>query len=88
MRSTTAEIDGDSEVAQIIQDRTGLSAELLVQITPNWVDPDGRLNQDSLEQDYAFFEGEGLLEGEVDLGQIVDPSFAEAAVAELGEYEG
>jgi NitT/TauT family transport system substrate-binding protein len=82
------QIDGDSEVAQIIQDRTGLSAERLVQITPNWVDPDGRLNQDSLETDYAFFEGEGLLEGEVDLGQIVDPSFAEAAVAELGEYEG
>lgn len=76
------------EIVPIIAERTGLEAELLERITPNWVDPDGQVNQESIEKDYAYFEETGLLEGEVDLSQVVDPSFAEAAVAELGEWEG
>ena len=80
--------EGAEEIITIVTSATGLDPELYRQITPNWVDSDGRLNTDSIEQDYQFFKETGLLEGDVDLTQVVDPSFAEAAVEELGEWEG
>ena len=80
--------EGAEEITQIVTAATWLDPELYRQITPNWVDPDGRVNTDSIEQDYQFFKEVGLLEGDVDLTQVVDTSFAEAAVAELGEWEG
>lgn len=76
------------EVVQIVSDATGLDPELYRQITPNWVDPDGQVNEDSLAQDYEFFQSQELLEGEVDLTQVVDSSFADAAVEQLGAWDG
>lgn len=76
------------EVVQIVTDATGLDPELYRQITPNWVDPDGQVNEESLARDYEFFQSQGLLEGEVDLSQIVDSSFADAAVEQLGAWDG
>ncbi len=55
---------------------------------PNFVDPNGEVNEESLQKDYDFFEAQGFLEDFVDIDEIVDPSFAEAAVEELGEFEG
>lgn len=76
------------EITRIVTEATGLTPELYGQITPNWVDPDGEVNRESIETDFVFFEGEGLLEGEVDLEAIIDTSFAEAAVEELGAWDG
>lgn len=76
------------EVVQIVSDATGLDPELYRQITPNWVDPDGQVNEASMAQDYEFFQSQGLLEGEVDLTQVVDSSFADAAVEQLGAWDG
>lgn len=75
------------EVIQIVTEATGLAPELYAEITPNYVDPDGGVNVESLQRDYDFFAQNGFLEGEVDLDAIVDPSFAEAAVERLGAYE-
>ena len=84
------ELTGEAgdEVAGIVAEATGLDEELYRQIVPNYVDPDGTVNMDSLKQDYAFFDKQGYLEGSVQVDDIVDDSFAQAAVDKLGEFEG
>lgn len=78
--------EAGAEITRIVTDATGLDPQLYKQITPNYVDPDGEVNMDSLEKDYTFFEQQGFLDGSVDISEIVDPSFAERATAELGRY--
>ena len=53
----------------------------------NGCDPDGRLNIDSLRKDLAFFKDvTGDVTGPVSVDDVVDTSFATAAVKELGPY--
>jgi aconitase A len=51
------------------------------------VNPDGKLNVDSLKKDLAFFKETGDVTGKVEATQVVDESFAEAALKELGPYK-
>jgi len=55
-------------------------------ITPTGMNPDGKVNLTSLADDYAFYKSRGLIRDDVKLEQVVDHSFAEAAVKELGPY--
>jgi NitT/TauT family transport system substrate-binding protein len=55
-------------------------------ITPTGMNPDGKVNMASLADDYAFYKSRGLIRDDVRLEQVVDHSFAEAAVKELGPY--
>jgi len=55
-------------------------------ITPTGMNPDGRVNKASLAHDLAFYTGQGLIKGAVDLDQVVDGSFVEAVLNELGPY--
>jgi len=48
--------------------------------------PDGRINLDSLARDQEVWLGEGLQQARIELGEVVDQSFAEAAVRSLGPY--
>jgi NitT/TauT family transport system substrate-binding protein len=48
--------------------------------------PDGRLNWDSLRTDFEFYKSQGWIEGQVDIAQTVNTSFADAALMELGRY--
>jgi NitT/TauT family transport system substrate-binding protein len=41
----------------------------------------------SLRNDLVFFKGEGLVNGNVVVEQVIDNSFAAAAVKELGPYK-
>lgn len=50
-------------------------------------DPDGKLNADSLKKDWQFFRDQGQVKGSVTPEQLVDMSFVEAAVKELGPYK-
>lgn len=47
-------------------------------------DEDGKLNVESLKKDLAFFKQAGDVTGNVTVDKVVDTSFAEAAVKELG----
>ena len=51
------------------------------------IDPDGKLGIPSLKEDLAIFTKEGLIEGKVDMDKVIDTSFADAAVKELGPYQ-
>ncbi len=50
------------------------------------LDPDARPNVDALRRDISFFRQTGALATEPDLSKLIDTSFVEAAVKELGPY--
>ena len=52
------------------------------------IDPDGKVDVPSLKGDIAIFAKEGLIEGKVDMDKVIDSSFAQAVVKELGPYKG
>ena len=49
--------------------------------------PDGRIDRASLDKDIAFFKADGDLEGDVAPEKLLDSSFVEEAVKELGPYK-
>lgn len=49
--------------------------------------PDGRVDEPSLRNDLEFFKQQGEIKGNVTVEQVVDHSFADAAVKELGPYK-
>jgi NitT/TauT family transport system substrate-binding protein len=55
-------------------------------ITPTGMNPDGRVNEKSLADDLAFYRQQGLIAGDLKLDDLVDQSFVDAAVKELGPY--
>ncbi len=50
------------------------------------MNPDGRVNKASLAYDLAFYTEQGLIKGAVNLDDVVDCSFVEAVLKELGPY--
>ena len=54
------------------------------QIGVHNVDPDGRLNLDSLAEDLAYFQSEGLIEGKAVLSDATDRTIADDAVKAIG----
>jgi NitT/TauT family transport system substrate-binding protein len=77
---------GADEVVRIVTDATGLKPELYRSIVANYVDPDGAVNVESLRRDYDFFDQQGWLEAKTSVDELVDPSFARAAVKDLGPF--
>ncbi len=53
-------------------------------ITPNGVDPMGRVNRKSLADDLDVWRGQGLINGPVSLDDVIDMSFVDAANTALG----
>jgi NitT/TauT family transport system substrate-binding protein len=51
------------------------------------IDPDGKLGIASIKEDLDIFTKEKLIEGKVDIDKVIDTSFAEAVVRELGPYK-
>lgn len=56
-------------------------------ITPSGCNPDGQVDVPSLKKDLDFYRELGLIEGNVSVEQVLDPSFVNAVVKELGPYK-
>jgi len=56
-------------------------------IIPNGCDPDGNVFEASLKKDLEFFREQGLITGDISVERVLDKSFAQAAVRELGPYK-
>jgi NitT/TauT family transport system substrate-binding protein len=56
-------------------------------ITPTGMNPDGKVNAASLAADLAFYKEQGLIQGNITIEQIVDHTFVDAALAQLGPYK-
>jgi NitT/TauT family transport system substrate-binding protein len=75
------------EVISILSESTPVkSRELYKLITPTGINPDGHVNKESLAYDLAFYAEQGLIKGSVNLDEVIDASFVEAAVHVLGPY--
>ena len=82
-------LDGPTadEVIAILSESTPIkSREIYKLITPTGMNPDGRVNKASLIYDLAFYMEQGLIKGIVNLDDVIDGSFVEAALKELGPY--
>ena len=82
-------LDGPTadDVIAILSEATPIkSREIYKLITPTGMNPDGRVNKESLAYDLAFYAEQGLVKGAVNLDDAVDGSFVEAALKELGPY--
>lgn len=79
---------GADEVLAILTEYTAIKdKELYRSIVPHATNPDGRVNVASMKKDYAFFKEQGLLKSTATVDQVVDHSFVDAAVKELGPYK-
>lgn len=56
-------------------------------VTPTGMNPDGFVNAKSLAHDVDFYTEQGLVKSKVDINSLVDQSFAQAVVDELGPYK-
>ncbi|MDF2116153.1 ABC transporter substrate-binding protein [Roseiarcaceae bacterium H3SJ34-1] len=76
------------DVIQILTEYTPVkNRDILRRMTPTGMDPNGTVNQKSLQKDLDFYASQGLIEGKIDLDKIVDNSFAERAAKALGPYK-
>ena len=75
------------EVIAILAESTPIKDPAIYKaITPTGMNPDGRVNVQSLAEDAAFYREQGLITGDIRVEQVVDDSFVEAALKELGPY--
>jgi NitT/TauT family transport system substrate-binding protein len=75
------------EVLAILVEYTEIKdKELYRTIVPNASNPDGRVNAESLKKDFEFFKSQKLISGTATVDQVVDNSFVDATVRELGPY--
>ena len=87
LRNGRLEGGNADEVIAILSAATPIkSRAIYAAITPPGIDPDGHVNADSLAYDLAFYRAQGLIRGAINLGDVLDASFAEAVVKELGPY--
>jgi NitT/TauT family transport system substrate-binding protein len=74
-------------VIAILSEATPIkSRDIYKLITPTGMNPDGRVNKASLAYDLAFYAEQGLVKGAVNLDDVVDGTFVEAALKDLGPY--
>lgn len=78
---------GAEEVLAVLTEYTAIKdKDLYREIVPHATNPDGRVNVASMKLDYAFFKEQGLVSGTGTVEQLVDNSFVDAVVKELGPY--
>ncbi|RYG88481.1 MAG: ABC transporter substrate-binding protein [Alphaproteobacteria bacterium] len=80
------DIDKD-KVIEIMARRAEVDPEVVRTSFPAGLDPNQEINVQDIDDMQAFFVEHGFLKAIVPLDELVDTSFAEAAVAELGRYE-
>lgn len=79
---------GSDEIVKLLLQNTALDdPELIRMVVPNGNDPNGHVNDASLATDLAFFKQEKYVTAPVTVAQVLDKSFAEAAVKKLGTYQ-
>ena len=75
--------DADEFIGLIAAETAVKDRELLRTMRLSATNDDGRLNVQSLEEDFEVFRAEGLIEGDIRVREAIDPSFAETAAAGL-----
>ncbi len=79
--------NADEVIATIVKYTRNKDAKLLRQIAPVVVDGDGKVNLASMKKDWEFLKGRDLVKATTTPEELLDMSFVEAAVKELGPYK-
>ena len=76
------------EIISILTEYTPIKDPAIYRaISAQGCNPDGAVNEASLEIDLRFYKEEGHIQGNVTVEQALDRSFVEAAINELGPYK-
>ena len=78
--------NADEVIAILAQATPIKDPSIYKSITPTGMNPDGKVNIESLAADLAFYKEQGLIEANVKIEQIIDHSFVEKALQQLGYY--
>jgi NitT/TauT family transport system substrate-binding protein len=79
--------NADEIISILTKATTEKDAKIYRIATSHGCNPDGRVNIASMKQDYQFFKEQGLLTSNVDIDKVVDHSFVDSIVKELGPYK-
>jgi NitT/TauT family transport system substrate-binding protein len=77
---------GRDTVIQTLAEQAGASREAVEKASPLGFDPNGHLNVDGLAADVAFMKEAGSLPASLPFESVVDQSYLEAALDDLGPY--
>ena len=61
--------------------------QLILDATPHGLNPDGAVLMPAIRKDYAFFKSRGLIEVDMAPEAVIDNSFVEASLKQLGPYK-
>lgn len=75
------------KVIEIIARRAKLDPKVVRESFPAGLDPNQRVSMDFLDRLQKFFIAQNFLRNSIDVHKVVDQSFADAAVKELGPYK-
>lgn len=75
---------GREHIFEIIARRTGMSIDVVRASTPSGYDPNQFVSPDFFKTVEQFFLAQKLLRQPVDINRLLDPSFADHAIAALG----
>ena len=76
------------EVIRILTEATEIKDPAIYRaITPNGCNPNGHVHMPSLRNDLAFYKSDKQVEANVTVEQVVDSSFVDWALKELGPYK-
>jgi NitT/TauT family transport system substrate-binding protein len=76
------------EILSILTEYTAVKDRAVyADMTAFAVNPDGGVNAESLANDLNFFRERGLVGAKIGVDQVIDMSFANEAVRELGPYK-
>jgi NitT/TauT family transport system substrate-binding protein len=79
---------GADEIIQMLGEMTGVKdLSIFRDAVPPYMEPNGALSMINLQTDFAYFKEIGLVKKDMSLDRVVDRSFAEAAIAQLGTYK-
>ncbi len=76
----------DDVVNILVTNTTVKDPKVFAQMKPAGLDPDGKLDLQSMKSDLSYYVESGQAKPTADLTKLVDPSFQESAVKTLGPY--
>ena len=75
------------EIISVLTEYTAIKdAQVYRTIVPNGVDPDGKVDIPTLKEDYDVYKSQGWIQGDATVEDVIDMSFVEAALKDLGPY--
>lgn len=78
--------DRDQVVRVLTENTTVTDPAIYEQMRPAGLDPDGKLDLQSIEDDLRYYVESGQVKEKPDLSQLIDTSFQQFAVQSLGAY--